>query len=115
MPLSLNLRHDLAALSDAELAERLEWIWQSHAQAEREASPSKLWASFRGPVRHPLAYPFLSWIGADYGFGWAFSPSFLFGVQALLSWRHRTMMRLHLALCEARDVTDEMKRRVASR
>jgi hypothetical protein len=115
MPLSLNLRHDLAALSDAELAERLERVRQAHLQAERAASPGKLWASFRGPIRHPLAYPFLSWLGVRHGIAGTFSPSFLFGVQALLSARHRMVMRVHLALCEARDIADEMERRVASR
>jgi hypothetical protein len=115
MPVSLNLRHDLAAMSDAQLAERLERTWQVHSRAEEEAWPGKLWASFRGPIRHPLAYLFLLWIGAGYGLGGAFGPSFWFGVQGLLSTRQRSLMRTHLALCEARDITDEMKHRIARR
>jgi hypothetical protein len=119
MRLSLNLRHDLATLSDAELAERLERTWQAHARAEREASPGKLWASFRGPVRHPLAYPFISWVGVSHRLGRTFGlssgPAFWLGVQGLLSTWRRALIRMHLALCEARDTTDEMKRRVASR
>jgi hypothetical protein len=69
MPLSLNFRRDLTTMSDAQLAERLEQTWQAHARAEGEAQPGKLWASFRGPIRHPVVYLFLSWIGASYGLG----------------------------------------------
>jgi hypothetical protein len=101
-------------MSDVQLADRLEQTWQAHSQAEEEATPYKLWASFRGPIRHRLAYPFLSWIGVGYGLGWAFGPSFSFSIQALLSTRHRALMRIHLALCEARDITDEMRHRVKS-
>jgi hypothetical protein len=53
MPLSLNLRHDLATMSDAQLMERVEQTWQAYAQTEAEAWPHKLFASFRGPIRHP--------------------------------------------------------------
>jgi hypothetical protein len=49
------------------------------------------------------------------GIAWAFGPSFSLGVEGLLSKRRRTLMRMHLALCEARDITDEMERRVAIR
>jgi|SRR5580704_19051172 hypothetical protein len=115
MPLSLNLRHDLARMSDAQLMERVEQTWQAYAQAEAEAWPHKLFASFRGPIRHPSAYAFLSWVGVNSGIAWAFGPSFSLGVEGLLSKRRRTLMRMHLALCEARDITDEMERRVAIR
>jgi hypothetical protein len=61
--LSLNLRHDLKRTSDAQLAERLERIWRDYSQAEAEAWPYKLLASFRGPFRHPSAYLSFSWVG----------------------------------------------------
>jgi hypothetical protein len=116
MPFSLNLRHDLAVMSEAQLAERLKRTLQDHSLAEEEAWPYKVWASFRGPVRHPLAYPFLSWIGVSYVLAGTFGPAFGFSVQGLLPMphraRHRALMRMHLALCETRDITDEIKRRV---
>ena len=109
---SLNLRYDLASMSDAQLAERLDRTWQMHSRAEAEALPLTLGASFRGPVRHPLAYPFISWLGARAGFVRAsFGPSFSYSIQGLLSERHRALMRTHLSLCEARDIVDEIKRR----
>jgi hypothetical protein len=112
---SLNLRYDLASLSDAQLAERLERVWQTHSQAEANAQPLKLRASFRGPIRHVLAYPFLSWVGVS-GFGGAsFGLSYGYSVQGLFSERHRALMRIHLSLCEARDITDEMQRGVTAR
>jgi hypothetical protein len=61
------------------------------------------------------AYAFLSWVGVSSGIAWAFRPSFSLGVEGLLSERRRTLIRMHLALCEARDITDEMERRVANR
>ena len=109
---SINLRYDLASLSDAQLAERLERTWQMHSQAEAEALPLKLCASFRGPVRHPLAYPFISWLGVQVGLvGASFGPSFSFSIQGLFSERQRALMRTHLSLCEAHDIVDEIKRR----
>jgi hypothetical protein len=113
MRLSLDLRHDLAKMSDAELADRLERIWQTCSQAEADAWPHKVFASLRGPIRHPLAYPFLSWVGVRAGIGMAFGPAFGFSVEGLLWKRGRALMRMHLGLCEARDITDEIKRRVA--
>jgi len=112
MPLSLNLRHDLKRTSDAQLAERLERIWQDYSQAEAEAWPYKLLASFRGPFRHPSAYLFFSWVGVGTAPFFTFGPSFGFSIGGLLSKRYRTFMRMHLTFCEARDSTDEMKRRV---
>jgi hypothetical protein len=113
MRVSLNLRHDLANMSDAQLAERLERSWQTHSQAEADARPLKLRASFRGPIRHPLAYPFMSWVGVS-GFGGASSGlSGGFSIQGLFSQRSRALMRIHLSLCEAHDVLDEMERRAA--
>lgn len=108
---SINLRYDLASMSDAQLAERLEHTWQMHSRAEAEALPLTLGASFRGPVRHPIAYPFISWLGVRAGFGASFGPSFSYSIQGLLSDRYRALMRTHLSLCDARDIVDEIKRR----
>jgi hypothetical protein len=115
LPLSLNLRHDLARMSDAQLVERLEQTWTAYSQVEADAWPFKLWASFRGPVRHPSAYAFLSWLAVSSGLSWQFGPSFAFGVRSLLSKRSRALIRMHLAICEVRDINDEMKRRVSAR
>lgn len=101
-------------MSDAQLAERLDRIWQDYSQAEPEAWPLKLKASFRGPIRHPITYPFLSWLGARTRLSLIFGLSFGFSVQGLLSKRFRALTRMHLALCEARDIIEEMKRRVGS-
>ena len=110
--LSLNLRHDLKMMSDAQLGERLERIWQDYSQAEAEAWPYKLLASFRGPFRHPSAYLFFSWVGVGTAAFFTFGPSFGFSIGGLLSKRFHTFMRMHLTFCEARDISDEMKRRV---
>jgi hypothetical protein len=99
-------------MSDAQLAKRLERIWQDYSQAEAEAWPYKLVASFRGPFRHPSAYPFFSWVGVGSALSFNFGPSFEFSIAGLLSKRSRALMRMHLTLCEARDITDEIKRRV---
>lgn len=107
---SINLRYDLASMSDAQLAERLERTWQVHSRAQAEALPFTLVASFRGPVRHPFAYPFISWLGVRVGFAAAsFGPSFSYSIQGLLSERQRALVRTHLSLCEARDIIDEIK------
>src|SRR5260370_23720701 len=110
--LSLNLRHDLKRMSDAQLAERLERIWQDYSQAEAGAWPYKLLASFRGPFRHPSAYLFFSWVGVGTAPFLIFSPFLSFSISGLRSKRYRTFMRMHLTFCEARDITAEMKRRV---
>jgi hypothetical protein len=44
-----------------------------------------------------------------------FGPLFGFRIGGLLSKRYRIFMRMHLTFCEARDITDEMKRRVGHR
>jgi len=64
MRLRLNLRGDLAKLSDVELAERLAAAWQAYDAVERPTRFA-LWLAmmWRGPIRHPRAYRFLSLIG----------------------------------------------------
>src|SRR5215470_830943 len=65
MGLSINLRGDLAKLSDAELAARLEQAWQTHGVGETKPKYFwmgwfPLWWSRRGPIRHPRIYRFLA-------------------------------------------------------
>jgi hypothetical protein len=99
-------------MSSAQLAERLEHTWKMHRRAEAEALPLELWGSFRGPVRQRSAYPFISWLGARVGFFLlSFGPSFFYSIEGLFSEKHRALMRVHLSLCEARDIIDEIKRR----
>jgi hypothetical protein len=70
MALSINLRGDLAQLSDAELAARLEQAWQAYEVAEKREWTSNWWLlGKRGPIRHPRAYQFVAALQATDG-GW---------------------------------------------
>jgi hypothetical protein len=101
MGYSINLRGDLAKLSDAELASRLEQAWQDYDVAEGKLKPGRLWYSRRGPIRHPWAYRFLSIAGMSNGFrtylGLGPLPRFA---------------PLHFVFCEIHDLTEELERRV---
>jgi hypothetical protein len=102
MGLSINLRGDLAKLSDAELAARLKDAWQAHEAAKDRVPWYNVWYSRRGPIRHPWAYRVLSLAGVR-------GPlSFYLGAGPFLrvSW-----MDVHLTLCEIRDLNDEIERR----
>jgi hypothetical protein len=110
----LNLRSDLKRASDADFAALLDASWQRH-DAAKDAVPSfqRLTASYRGPIRHPLAYPFISLLRFGAGgaltlhIGLAFSHSI---AGLFLPWE-RAVMQMHLALCDIADITDELKRR----
>jgi hypothetical protein len=106
MGFAINLRGDLAKLSDAELSERLEAAWRAYEEAAAN-SRIKLWYSRRGPLRHPRAYRFLSVVGLQ-------GPWFTFylGLGPFLRW---DAYGQHLALCEAKDLTDEIERRTSLR
>jgi hypothetical protein len=54
MPPSINLSYDLARMSDAQLAERLERTWQTHARAEAEARLSG--CAFRPAVQSDIRW-----------------------------------------------------------
>src|SRR5262249_46936785 len=103
MGLSINLRGDLAKLSNAELAARLDQAWQAHEAAKDRVPQFKIWCSRRGPIRHPWAYRMLSVVGVD-GPGLTFYLGL--GPFLRLSW-----MDVHLTLCEIRDLNDEIERR----
>jgi hypothetical protein len=109
MGLNISLRGDLAKLTDAELAARLESAWQSYEAAERDAKRTRtsLWYSRRGPIRHPFAYRLLSVAGLS-GPGFSaylgLGPFFRFAAS-----------QQHLILCEILDLTDEIERRVSQR
>jgi len=65
MGLSINFRGDLARLSDAELAARLEHAWRAHQAAKDRVPQCNVWYSRRGPIRHPWAYRILSIVGVS--------------------------------------------------
>jgi allophanate hydrolase subunit 1 len=104
---SLNLRFDLAKLSEAELIQRVDEAWRSYHAAEAKNSRGiELRNSWNGPIRHPLAYRFLSFVERRYNGGWSImTPG--------LDWG--PTVEMHLALCEIRDLMDELERRAARR
>jgi hypothetical protein len=115
MALALNLRGDLAKLSDAELAERLSAAWQRHDANRQYADDSPVF-SLRGPMRHPRIYRFLMWLRATEGnFHLLALPLVLSSSLTDRMCGHFALGEPHLALCEIRDIMDEMKKRVAAR
>src|SRR5262245_44991479 len=100
MGLSINLRGDLAKLSDAELASRLQQLWMACDAEHDKPKYGAFWYSHRGPIRHPSAYRFFSFIMV---------PTFLFFFGSFVLWD--VTLQMHLKLCEIRDLTDEVKRR----
>jgi hypothetical protein len=115
MRLGVNLRFDLKRLSDAQLAALLESSWERYETAQPMAMPYRLRSSARGPIHHPLAYPFLSILSYSEPWSWGLSLAFLFSIDGLISSRTRAMMHMHLALCDIADVTDELRRRATRR
>jgi hypothetical protein len=102
----LNLRSDLARLNDADIAKALELRWEEFETA-RKKSRSTLRLSMRGPIRHPWAYRFLS-LGCVTGPGFSLClGNIWFGITSY--------EKLHLTMCEIRDLQDEIKKRLAKR
>jgi len=103
----LNLRNDLARLSDLELAERVKSAWLAYEVAEerlsrrRGSSGYTIWYSARGPIRHPIAYRVISVFGAQGPF-----PILWLGLTIGLPFG--PLADMHLSLCEIRDFNDEM-------
>ena len=116
--LAVNLRGDLAKLSDAELAERLEAAWRTY-----EAANSRTWwppwrvAAFRGPIRHPRAYRFAAILqGASGHLLFDLVLAWLLSSKCFESWIYRDPHEAKsLSLCEIQDMTDEMERRLKHR
>jgi hypothetical protein len=114
---NVSLRGDLAKLSDVELAERLDAAWQTYeASNERWRGWWKPQWVWRGPLRHPRAYRFLSALGNSASSGWVG----LLIAAALTGKTTEPFLRsadpaidAYLTLCEIRDLTDEVERRVA--
>jgi len=105
MRFSINLRGDLAKLTDVELADRLQAAWAAYDAADR-SNRFKLWYSRRGPLRHPWFYRMLSVAGLSGG------GSLYLGLGPFI--RHDAYGQ-HLTLCEIKDLTDEMERRMEHR
>jgi hypothetical protein len=113
MRFSINLRDDLAKLSDTKLTARLDAAWQTYDSIRKPW----LWRAplWRSPVRHPRAYRFLSLLGMSKG-SWsdvlfAAAPS----AKEAEPFLRRTdrAVDLDLTICEIRDLMEEMERRVA--
>jgi hypothetical protein len=102
--LFINLRSDLARLTDPEIAEALRQRWEEFESADAK-SKSRLRLSMRGPIRHPWAYRLLS-LGCVTGPGFSFYlGNIWFGLCAY--------EKLHLIMCEIRDLQDEIQSRLA--
>ena len=115
MGFGINLRFDLKALSDTELAELLERSWQRHDAGNAGTASYKLLHSGRGPIRHSSAYPFVSMLRYGSGSGWRMGPAISCSMAGLMSSQLRAVMQMHLALCDIADVTDELQRRLLRR
>jgi hypothetical protein len=115
MDFGINLRFDLKALSDSQLAELLERSWQRHDAAKAGTASYRLLYSGRGPVRHPSAYPFISVLRYGSGLGWSMGPAISCCIAGLISSQLRAVMQMHLAMCDIADVTDELQRRLLRR
>jgi hypothetical protein len=115
MGFSVNLRGDLAKLSDVELTERLDAACQTYDAAKK---PWLRWGPlWRGPVRHPRPYRFLMALGNATGGGWldlVFAAVFS-GKKTERLLRNDPAIDVHLTVCEIRDLTEEMERRVTHR
>jgi hypothetical protein len=119
---SVNLRADLARLSDTELANRLEEQWQIVEAAEARRWWASRWLSlfhsFRGPIRHPAAYRFFAALqGANSG-SWLdllFAVALSTGSTEKFLRKADPVIDAHLSLCEIRDIIDEAERRLAER
>jgi hypothetical protein len=113
----INFRGDLAKLTDAELAERLQKALDDFNEANNRRGISgwswPIWR-WRGPIRHPRVYrAFSSLFGGSNGnlffdLVWALGLSGKLGDRLL---RKDRAIAMHLSLCEIEDLIDEAKRR----
>lgn len=116
MALSVNLRADLAKLSDQELAERFERTSRALDRVQRGWGQWRLF-TFRGPIKHRRIYRFFSMLGAGGG-------NLALDAFIALVFSHKKYERLynapdrpdfHLSVCEMMDIADELERRVKYR
>jgi hypothetical protein len=117
MGFGINLRLGLKWASDKRLAAKLEDAWHRFEAAKCIAAPLKLEHSDRGPIRHPLAYRFISVVSDSRGLFFldGLDFAFVYSAAAVLSSRHGAIMHMHLALCDLADIHDEIARRVSRR
>lgn len=117
MGLAINLRFDLRRLDDEELSKRFEMAWNENDSIAASILPYTLRWSARGIIRHPVVYPFISFVAFSGPFYFSIGIALQLTVLSFLSLRRdfQPLIRMHLALCEARDITDEIQRRVRLR
>jgi hypothetical protein len=128
MAFGLNLRRDLAKLSDQELADRFEQASAAHELAKENLrrDGGVLLFSVRGPIRHPRAYRFLTiaFVVTASADGWPALPLAIVSIFSGLVLSHRKYEQhlnpqdrpnLHLNMCEMKDIVDEIRRRVKYR
>ena len=106
MSFGINLRGDLAKLSDADLASQLEQAWRDYEAATSKPGWPVFWHSHRGPIRHPAAYRLQYQAG--------FMAALILGIITSLgpSREWKSTWSMHRAFCEIHDVTEEIARRV---
>jgi hypothetical protein len=102
-----NRRGDLRTLSDLELAARLESAWEKYQSivSNEKTIPRMTWRLF-------LRYPPL--IGVIYGVSWALAAFLSLG-EPLFSLTDNPLSNAYTALCEVRELTQELERRVKAR
>lgn len=119
---TLDFRADLAQLSDAEIAERLDVAWRAYDAGKKQSWWWRpLWSGmrtgWRGPLRHPRAYRFIAAFRSSGG-------TLLDALFAATLSGSRSEMALskidpiageHIHLCEIQDILDEIQRRVTKR
>jgi len=117
MALALNLRGDLAKVSDAELAERLRAAWAKYESSKKYPRWSfRPLFSFRWPLRHPRVYRFLWTLGAMNGPGhWIELLLPLVMSSKLTDALVDATGDENFVLCEIQSLIDEIERRVNDR
>jgi hypothetical protein len=115
MGFGINLRSDLRRMTDVELAALLARCWERRDTACSRVPQFTLAASYRGLIRHPTAYPFISVLRTGYGITWSIGVAFFYSLESVISPCTRAIMNMHLALCDIADINDELRRRKAKR
>jgi hypothetical protein len=111
--IAVNLRSDLRRLSDAELAQRLQEAWHTYERAEKRPKWSTISLSARGPIRHPAAYRLVAALSNTGGSMVEVLVSILLmGKKTERFLRSDRASDIHLSLCEVKDITEEIERRV---